>query len=66
MRNQEYDFVSVTKEMIETYVAEKHYQNYYKRKIKKNYNNSTLHNGNNSKANCDIYEIPEGRFPLTI
>ena len=32
----------------------------------KDHNQSPLHNGNNVKANCDIDELPEGRFTLTI
>ena len=32
----------------------------------KYYNKSSLYNGNNVKANCDIDEISEGSFPLTI
>ena len=27
---------------------------------------SPLQNGKNAKSNCDINELPEGRFPLTI
>ena len=34
--------------------------------IQKDYNKSPLHNGNNVKSNCDINELPEGRFTLTI
>ena len=32
----------------------------------KDYNKSPLQNWKNVKANCDIYEIPEGRFTLSI
>ena len=30
------------------------------------YNKSPLRNGKNFKTNCDIDEMPEGRFPLII
>ena len=32
----------------------------------KDCNQSPFHNGNNVKYKCDINELPEGGFPLTI
>ena len=66
MRSQENDIVSATKVIIETNVASKRYCNYYERIIKKDSNNSPLHNMKNFRANCDIDEFTGGRFPLTI
>ena len=57
--------VSVTKVIIETHVAKQILELLWEDNLK-DYNNITLHNGNNIKYNCDIYELPEGRFTLTI
>ena len=63
IRSQEENIISATKAMIETHVAETAiiitpgiYLKYY--------NQIPLHNGNNVKTNCDIDELPEGRFPI--
>ena len=60
------NIVSATKAIVETHILQRHYQNYSDRIIKIDYNNSPLHNRINIKYNCDIDELPEGRFPLTI
>ena len=58
--------ISATKAIIETQVEAKCYYNYSKGEIEKTAIRVNLQNENNVKAICDISELPEGRFPLTI
>ena len=66
IRSQENIIVSGTKAIIETHVAVKRCYNYSERIIKNTTVRVHLHNGKCFKANCDIDELPECRFPLTI
>ena len=65
IRGQENNIVSSTKLMIETHVLDNAVR-IIPRDNWKDYNKIPLHNRNNVKANCDINELPEGRFPLTV
>ena len=65
-RGKENDIVSTTKVMIEIHVVAKRYYNYSKRIIKKTTIMVHLKNINNIKDNCDINELPEGKFLISI
>ena len=66
MRIKKNEIVPDTKGIIKTHIATKKYYNYSEKTIKKDYNNIPLQNRNNVKTKCEIYELQEGRFTLTI
>ena len=65
MRSQENDIVSSSKAIVETYVAANATRLLPIGQLK-DYNKIPIQNGKNFKANCDIDEVPEVRFPPTI
>ena len=60
------DIVSDNKSMIETHVVTKRYYNYFKGITKITTMRVLYKTAKNVEYNCDINELPEGMFPLTI
>ena len=65
IRNQENNIVSTTKAIMETHLAARRYYNYSEGTIKRLQHDS-IPQGKKCQANCEIGELLEGRFPLTI
>ena len=66
MRIQENGIVSDTKTIIKNRRSGKQILELLRGGTWKDYNKSPLHNRNYIKANCDINEPPDVRFPLYI